>query len=226
MVNYDNYRDLGHFPPPPDGRWRRKAATFVALCGGVFGAAVAAAVATVPHAGAVLGIAAAVVALLFAVPVVKLVSIFPILRHTPFTRFALAAQAATGGAVVGAFLGMMFAVPGPVFLGGICGWLTAKVSVRGGLLTRLGTQVAGILLGASLGVILAVLQINGRPALPAIAWGLLVGAVIGALPLLGFMRMFDAVAPRPAQKGEDLADGDVIDVPSSEVPEDGNEASP
>jgi hypothetical protein len=63
-------------------------------------------------------------------------------------------------------------------------------------------RVLGIVLGACLGAILLALSHASSAALVGIAWGPGIGAAVGPLPILLFVKMLDALAPRRYTDGE------------------------
>jgi hypothetical protein len=83
------------------------------------------------------------------------------------------------------------------------------------LFRRLLGGIVGLVLGACLGA--TILSVNRSPsAAPfGIAWGLGIGAVVGPLPLIMFVKMMDSLAPRRYTEGK-IIDVKVVEPPNDE----------
>ncbi len=206
----------------------RRSFAICAIIGGVYGAAIGSAINTTDHGADIIGIAAAVVAVLCGVPGARFGTLLGMVIRTPFARLFLGLLAAMSGAVIGGFLGLVVVMPLGAILGAIGGWLFVGAILRGGgWLWRVQWQGLGFVLGACIGAIILALNQSPSAALVGIAWGLGVGIVVGPLPLLLFVKMMDSLV-RQRHPESKIIDTTVIDVPKDEIegPEAGNYENP
>jgi hypothetical protein len=216
MAGHGFYYDLNEFQATrTTRRWWPKAIATCAVLGGIYGAAVGSTISTTPGAADVIGIVALVVAVLCGIPGVRLGRLIGILSQVRFRRFFPGFFAAAGGAFLGGLLGLLAMAPLGTILGAVGGWLVAPVILRRGVLAILGGRLLGLVLGACLGATFLALSQTSAKALVGITWGLGIGAVVGPLPLLLFVKMLDALAARRHPDGE-VIDVKVVDAPSGE----------
>ena len=214
MADHGFYYDLSQFQATrTTRRWWPKAIATCAVLGGIYGAAVGSTISTTSEAADVIGITAAIMAVLCGVPGVRLGRFIGILGRVRFGRFFPGLFAAAGGALLGGFLGLLAMAPRGTILGAVGGWLIAPMILRHGVFAILGGRLLGLVLGACLGATLLALSQASSAALVGIAWGLGIGGVVGPLLLLLFVKMLDALAPRRYTDGE-VIDVKVVDAPS------------
>jgi hypothetical protein len=191
----------------------------LAVLGGVYGAAIGSAISTVPGAADMIGIAAAIMALLCGVPGARIGSVLGLVNRLRFGRWVFGLLAAAGGAILGGFFGIVAVMPLRAIVGAVIGWLLSGAILRG-FFKRLLGQAVGVVLGACIGAIVAALQRDQAAALVGIAWGLGIGVVVGPLPLLLFVKMMDSLASTRHPEST------VIDATVTEVPDDEIEGPP
>ena len=149
--------------------WPKTLATFMTL-GGIYGAAVGSAINTTAGAADIIGIAAAVMAVLCGVPGTRFGLFFGALNRIRFGRLFLGLFAAMGGATLGGFLGLLAVMPFGAMLGAVAGWFfTWAVLPRG---------FFRLLLGGVLGVVLGVYR-GDDPLLEPIAFHCATGHCLG-----------------------------------------------
>ena len=217
MADRDFYCYLNEFQATPKARrWWPKAVAICAICGGIYGAAVGSAISTTAGATDVIGIAAAVMAVLCGVPGSRYGVFFDALNRVRFGKQFFGTIAAIGGSILGGFFGMVAVMPLGAILGALGGWFFMQSLLRRFFLRRLLGGFVGAVLGACLGATIAALQKNQSAALVGIAWGLGIGAVVGQLPLLLFAKMMDSLAARHHPEST-IIDTTVIDVPNDQI---------
>lgn len=111
----------------------------------------------------------------------------------------LAAHSLVGLAVVAV-------MPLGAILGALGGWFFTRAILRRGLLGRLLGRVLGVVLGACLGATVLALRRDQAAALPGMAWGVGVGAVVGPLLFLGVVKMVKTLPRRRYGEVVDLSD--------------------
>jgi len=221
MAEQRFYFNLNDFQAMPrTRRWWPKAIVVCAVLGGIYGAAVGSAISTTGGAADVIGIAAAIMALICGVPGARFGSLLGMVTRTHFGRLFLGILAAMGGAILGGLLGMIAVMPLGAILGVVGGWLITGAILRRGFFKRLFGQVLGVVLGACIGTTILALSQSPAAALVGIAWGLGIGVIVGPLPLLLFARMMDSLAAKRHPEGE------IIDVEAVDVSHDKIEGSP
>jgi hypothetical protein len=214
MANQGFYYDLNEFQTTrTPGRWWPKAIAILALCGGIYGAAIGSAISTTAGAAEVIGIVAILMAMLCGVPGARFGFFLGILNRVRFGRLFLGMFAAMGGAIIGGFLGLMTVIPLGAILGAVAGWFFTQAILRG-FFKRLFGGFVGLVLGACIGA--TVLAIQRDHAFVGIAWGLGIGGIGGPLPLLLFAKMMDALPPKRYTESK------IIDVKVTDVPHDEN----
>jgi hypothetical protein len=199
---------------PTARRWWPKAIVICAVLGGIYGAAIGSAVSTTAAAAEVIGIAAAVMALICGVPGSRFGYFLGMVNRLRFGRLFVGLYAAMGGAILGGFIGLTAAMPLGAILGAVGGWIFTGAILRHGFFRRLLGRVFGVALGACIGATVLALQRDQTTALVGIAWGLGIGALVGPLPLLSFVRMLDSLVRKRHPEGT------VIDAKVMEVPHD------
>ena len=198
---------------PKTRRWWPTAIIICAIIGGIYGAAIGSAISTTAGAADVIGIIAAIVAVLCGVPGARFGLFLGILNRWRFGRLSLGVLATIGGAIMGGLLGLMAVMPLGVILGAVGGWFLTQAVLRRGFFVQLVGRVLGLVLGACIGVTALALTQSPSDALAGIAWGVGIGAIVGPLPLLLFVKMMDSLAQR--QHTEDkIIDVKVVDVPN------------
>jgi hypothetical protein len=200
---------------PRTPRWWPKVIAICALFGGIYGAAMGSAINTTAGTAEVIGIAAAVMALLCGVPGARFGLFFGILNRARFARLLFGMLAAMGGAIFGGLLGVMAVMPLGAIVGSLGGWFLGRTLLRRGFFRRLLGGFVGVVLGACIGTIVLALQRDHAAALVGIAWGLGSGAIVGPLPLLLFVKMMDSLAPR-RQTEDNVIDVKVMDAPNDQ----------
>ena len=180
---------------PKVRRWWSKALVVCAVLGGIYGAAVGSAISAVPGAAGVIGIAAAVMAVLGWVPGSRYGFFFGMVNRVRFGRSFVGAVAAIGGAILGGFLATMILLALGAILGAICGWVLARalLALRPGILRRFLVGIAGAVAGMLLGAVLWAIRLNQTAALTGAAWGVGIGAVVGPLLLLLFVAALSSL---------------------------------
>lgn len=175
-------------------RWWPKTIAICAIIGGIYGAAIGSAINTTDGAARVIGVAAAVMALIFGIPLARYGFLFGMVNRIPFGRLFVRAVAAIGGAIFGGFLGIIAVMPLGAILGALGGWFfTRAISQRGFLRILLG-RVSGIVLGACLGATLLAFLRDQTAALVGIAWGMGIGGVVGLLLLHWFIKIMNSLS--------------------------------
>jgi hypothetical protein len=159
----------------------------------------------------VIGIVAAVMAVLLGVPGARFSLFLGVLNRWRFGRLSLGVIATMGGAILGGLLGLTVVMPLGAILGAVGGSLLTRAILRRGFLARLVGQVLGLVLGACVGVTALALSQAPSDALKGFAWGTGIGAVVGPLPLLLFVKMLDSLTQRQHVNDE------IIDVEVKEV---------
>jgi hypothetical protein len=195
--------------------WPKAIATFMTL-GGIYGAAIGSAINTTAGAADIIGIAAAVMAVLCGVPGARFGLFFGALNRTRFGRLFLGLFSAMGGAMFGGFLGMVAVMPFGAILGAVAGWFFTWAVLPRGFFRLLLGGVLGLVLGACIGVMILALSQSRSNALAGIAWGLGIGAIVGPLPFLFFAKMMKSLAPRRYTEGE-IIDVNVVDLPKDKI---------
>jgi hypothetical protein len=208
--------NLNQFQARPKTRhWRAKAVTICAVAGGIYGAAIGPAISTTAVAVEVIGIAAAVMAVLCGVPGSRFGVFVGLLNRVRFARLFVGALAAMGGAVIGGLLGVILVMPLGAILGAAGGWFIVEAILRGGgWLWRLQWQVLGLVLGACIGPTAIAVYHAPSAALVGVAWGFGIGAIVGPMPFLVFVKMMDSLVQRQHPQAT------VIDVKVKDVPDD------
>jgi hypothetical protein len=221
MPEHDSYYNLSQFQArSTTGRWWPKVIVAFAFLGGLYGAAIGSVISTTGGAADVIGIAAAIMALICGVPGARFGSLLGMVTRTRFGRLFLGILAAMGGTILGGLLGMIAVMPLGAILGAVGGWLVTGAILRRGFFRRLLGQAVGVVLGASAGVTILALSQRPSVALVGIAWGLGTGVIVGPLPPLLFARMMDSLAAKRHPEGE------IIDVEAVDVSHDKIEGSP
>ena len=143
------YFNLNQFQATSTTRhWWPKAIIICAVMGAVYGAAIGSAVNTTLGAADVIGIAAAVMAVLCGVPGARFGLFLGILHRIRWGRLFLGLFAAMGGAILGGFLGLLAVMPLGAILGAVAGWFFTEAILRRGLFTILLGRTLGLVLGA------------------------------------------------------------------------------
>ena len=163
-----------------------------------------------------IGIAAAVMAVLCGIPGARVGLFFGMLNRSRFGRLFLGLFAAMGGAILGGFLGMLAVMPLGAILGAVAGWFFTWAILRHGFFGIVLGKALGLALGACIGAVILALSQSPSAGLLGIAWGLGIGAVVGPLPLLVFAKMMDSLTPRRYTDGE-IIDVKIVDVPNTEI---------
>jgi hypothetical protein len=210
--DFDYY--LGEFQArPKTRRWWPTAIIICAVIGSIYGAAIGSVISTTTGAADVIGIVAAIMAVLLGMPGARLGFFLGILNRWRFGRLSLGVLAAIGGAILGGLLGVMIVMPLGAILGAASGWLITQATVRRGFFMKFLGRVLGLVLGACIGATILALSQSLADALAGLAWGLGIGAIVGPLPLLLFVKMMDSLVQR--QHTEDkIIDVKVVDVPN------------
>ncbi len=217
MAEHDFYYNLSQFQARrTTRRWWPKGIVVLAFLGGFYGAAIGSVISTTGGAADVIGIAAAIMALICGVPGARFGSLLGMVTRTRFGRLFLGMLAAMGGAILGGLLGMVAAMPLGAILGAVGGWLVTGAMFRRGFFRRLLGQVVGLVLGACIGAIVLALHRDQATALVGIAWGLGIGAAIGPLPLLLFVKMMNSLASTRSTEGRAI-DVKAVDVSNDEI---------
>lgn len=217
MAEQRFYFNLNEFQSRPrTRRWWPKFIGIFALCGGIYGAAIGSAISTMTGAADVIGIAAAVMAMLCGVPGARFGFFFGILNRARFARLLFGMLAAMVGAVLGGFLGMVIVMPLGAILGAVGGWLFMQAVLRRFFLRRLLGGFVGAVLGACIGATILALSQAPSAALVGIAWGVGIGVVVGLLPLLVFAKMMDSLAPKRYTESK-IIDVKVVEPPNDET---------
>jgi len=230
MADHEFYDSLNQFQATRSRRrWWPKAIVICAVIGGVYGAALSSAINTTAGAIDVIGIAAAVMAVLCGVPGAQVGFLLgefslrdnrrsenALLNRLRSGRLLVGMFAAMGGAILGGFLGVLAVMPLGVILGAVGGWFFTGAILLRGFFTRLLGRVLGLVLGACIGAIILALQRDQTAALVAIAWGVGLGAVVGPLPLLLFAKLLDSLASERHAESK-IIDATVVDVPHDEI---------
>jgi hypothetical protein len=217
MPDQDFNYYLDEFQATPKAqRWWPKAIIICAVFSGIYGAAIGSAISTTAGAADVIGIAAAVMAVLCGVPGARFGVFLVVINRLRFGRWILGMLAAAGGAILGGLLGLVAVMPLGAILGAVGGWFLTRAILRRGFFTKLVGRVLGLVLGACVGVMALALSRASSAALMGIAWGLGVGAVVGPLPLLLFAKMMDSLAARQHPEST-IIDTTVIDMPNDEI---------
>jgi hypothetical protein len=227
MAEHNFYYNLSQFQARSmTRRWWPKVIVVFAFLGGLYGAAIGSVISTTGGAADVIGIAAAIMALICGVPGARFGSLLGMVTRTRFGRLFLGILAAMGGAILGGLLGMIAVMPLGAILGAVGGWLVTGAIFRHGFFRRLLGQVVGLVLGACIGAIVLALHHNQAAALVGIAWGLGMGAIAGPLPLLLFVKMMNSFASTQHTEGR-VIDVKAVDVSNDEIegPPDGQSGS-
>ena len=211
MADQRFYYNLNEFQAKPR-RWPKVIAIFTVV-GGIYGAAIGSAISTTAGASGLVGIAAAVMAVLSGVPAGRFSIFFGVLRRVRFGRLFLGIVTAMGGAIIGGFFGMVAVMPLGAILGAVAGWLLTQAVLRGGLFRKLLGRASGLVLGACIGAIVFAVSQSFWDALLGIAWGVGIGAAVGLLLLLPCVKMLDALAPR-RYASDKIIDVKVVDAPN------------
>jgi hypothetical protein len=197
---------------PRTRRWLPKIIAILAVFGGIYGAAIGSAVTTTAGAVDVIAIAAVVLALLCGVPGAQFGFFFGVVNRIPFGRLFVGTLAAMGGAILGGFLGVAAVMPLGAILGAVGGWFFTRAILRRGFFRRLLGRVLGLVLGACIGATVLALQRDQAAALVGIAWGMGIGAVVGPMPLLLFIKALNSLPRERSTEGK-VIDATVLDVP-------------
>jgi hypothetical protein len=217
MPDHGFYYNLNQFQTTSTTRrWWPKAVITCAVMGGIYGAAIGSAINTTVGAADIIGIAAAVMAVLCGVPGARFGLFFGALNRIRFGRLILGLFAAMGGAILGGFLGLLAVTPFGAILGAVAGWFFTWAVLPRGFFRLLLGGVLGVVLGACIGVMVLALSQSPFNALAGTVWGLGIGAVVGPLPLLLFAKMMKSLAPRRYTEGE-IIDVKVVDAPKDEI---------
>lgn len=218
MTDHGSYEDLNQFQATrTTQRWWPNATMTCAVLGGIYGMAVGSAISTTAEAAGIIGIAAAIMAVLCGVPGARFGALLGMVIRTPFARLFLGVLAAMVGAIIGGFLGMAVVIPLGAILGAVGGWVFVGAILRGGgWLWRLQWQGLGVVLGACIGATILALNQAPSAALVGIAIGFGIGAVLGPLPLLLFVKMMGSLAVRQHAERK-IVDVKVVDVPKDEI---------
>jgi hypothetical protein len=217
MPEHDFYYNLSQFQAmPTTRRWWPKVIAVFAFLGGIYGAAIGSVMSTTGGAAEVIGIAAAIVALICGVPGARFGSLIGMVTRTRFGRLFLGILAAMGGTFLGGLLGMIAVIPLGAILGAVSGWLVTGAILRRGFFRRFLGQVAGLVLGACIGAVVLSLRRDQAAALVGIAWGLGIGAIAGPLPLLLFVEMMNSLASTQHTEGR-VIDVKAVDVSNDEI---------
>jgi hypothetical protein len=202
-------REFADFPPPftpqKAGRsWLRPLAMCAGL-GGIYGAALGAAIAVVPGAADVIGTAAIVLAFIGGVPVARSGFYFGMANRARFARAFIGAVAAICGAILGGFLATMILLALGAIMGAVGGWffLQGRTAVQHGILMKFLGGISGVVLGMFLGAILWAVRLSPSAAVAGAAWGLSIGAITGPLLFLLFLFFQRTIRMAPhVQPGE------------------------
>jgi hypothetical protein len=206
MAEQRIYFDLNEFQGTrAKRRWWLKAIPTCAILGGIYGAAVGAAIGAVPGAADIIGLAAAVMAVLCGVPGTRYGFFFGMVNRVRFGRSFVGAVTAIGGAILGAFMATMILLALGAILGAVCGWGMARalLALRHGILRRFLVGIVGAVVGMQLGAIVWAVRLNQVTALTGAAWGLGIGVVVGPLLLLLVIGTLNSL-PRIRSKGHYL----------------------
>jgi hypothetical protein len=196
MAEQRIYFDLNEFQATrAKRRWWLKAIPTCAILGGIYGAAVGAAIGAVPGAADIIGLAAAVMAVLCGVPGARYGFFFGMVNRVRFGRSFVGAVTAIGGAILGAFMATMILLALGAILGAVCGWVMARalLALRHGILRRFLVGIVGAVVGMQLGAILWAIRLNESAALTGAAWGLGIGVVVGPLLMLLFIGTLNSL---------------------------------
>jgi hypothetical protein len=188
-------------------RWWPKLIAVCALLGGSYGAAVGSVVSTSVGAANVIGGVAAVMAFLFALPGARYGFFFGMVNRVRFGRLFLGTVAAIGGAILGGYLGLLAVTPfGLLILGALGGWFFMQVILYRYFFRRILGGLAGVVLGAGIGAIIAALQQDQSAALLGLAWGVGIGAAAGPLLFLLFIGTLRSLPHTHANDRENCVD--------------------
>ena len=204
---FDHYLNEFQARPKPR-RWWPKTLAICAILGGIYGAAIGSVISTSAGATNVIGIAAGILAFLFAFPGARYGFFFGMVNRVRFGQLFVGTIAAIVGAILGGYLGFLAVTPfGMVLLGAVGGWFVAQAVLfrRGFLLRRLLGGLGGVLLGTCVGAVIVALQKDQGAALVGIAWGVGIGAVVGPLLLLLFIGALNSLLHTHASDGGELS---------------------
>jgi MFS family permease len=199
---------------PKPRRWWPKAITILAVLGGIYGSALGSAINTT-GAAETIGLAAALMALICAVPGARFGVVFGMVNRVHFGRSFVGMFAAIGGAILGGFFGIVAVMPCGAILGAVCGWFFNRVILQQGFFKRFLGGFVGVVLGACVGATALALRRDQAAAPVGIAWGAGIGAVVGPLLFLLFIRTLNSL-PRWQDREGNVIEAPVVDVSKDE----------
>jgi hypothetical protein len=210
VYNYVNDSQEG----PKAQRWWPGAIAVLAVLGGIYGAALGAAVSTTGAAD-MIGVAAGIMALICGLPGARYGFFFGMVNRMRFGRLFVGSVAAIGGALLGGFFGIVAVMPFGAMLGAVGGWFSARALFRRGSFKRLLGGFVGIVLGACVGAVVLSLRQDQAAALVGIAWGLGTGAVVGPLLFLLLITILNSL-PRWRRREGTVIETTAVDVPNDD----------
>ena len=196
MADQELHYYPNEFEPKPNTRpWWPKVIAICAVLGGIYGAAIGAILNSTPGATKVIGTAAAIMAIMFAMPGARFGFFFGMVNHMRFGKSFVGSATAICGALLGGFFGIVALMPLGAILGAFVGWflVRAVIVLRRGRIKRFLGGVIGAVLGAFFGATVLAVRLQEAPALLGMAWGLGIGAVSGALLLPLFFGVLNSL---------------------------------
>jgi hypothetical protein len=179
-------------PRPLTRRLWPKAVVVCAVIGGIYGATLGSVLATTAYAIAPIEIVATVSAVLGAFWASRIGSLFSILSRVRFTRLFLTSFSAVIAALVGVFPVLM-ALALPWSLGGaIVGWLAGRYNAHSW--RRIAAEILGAVLGGCFGTVIFSMEQDQTVGRIGVLWGMGIGAVVGALLPLLFVKALNSFA--------------------------------
>ena len=177
---------------PPRRHYLRKIVTVCVVVGGIYGATLGSVLATTADAIIPIEIVAAVLAIIGGVLGSRIVLFVGFVNQFRFARPFLA----TVGAVVSAFAGVLPIILVLAFpwsaLGAIAGWFVGRYNARSW--PRIMTEILGAVLGGCLGTIICSMEQNEVATRVGVLWGMGIGAGVGLLLPLIFVKALDSFA--------------------------------
>jgi hypothetical protein len=200
---------------PKARRWWPRAIAVLAVFGGIYGAALGAAISTTGGAADMIGVAAGIMALICGLPGARYGFFFGMVNRIRLGRLFVGSAAAIGGALLGGFFGIVAVMPFGAILGAVGGWFSTRALLRRGSFKRLLGGFVGIVLGACIGAIVLALRHDQAAALVGIAWGLGTGAVVGPLLFLLLITILNSL-PRWRRREGTVIETTAVDVPNDD----------
>jgi hypothetical protein len=178
--------------PPTRRGFLWKVVAVCAVLGGIYGATLGSVLATITNAIAPIEIAAAVLAVLGGLLGSRIGLFAGLVNRFRFAKPFLAAIGAVMGAIAGVFpIILALAFPWSA-LGAIAGWLVGRYNAR--TWRRILAETLGAMLGGCLGTIICSMEQNETAAREGVLWGMGIGAVVGVLSPLLFVRALNSFA--------------------------------